>query len=428
MRLWFTIAVLLVGMAATGNARPLDRMSPAPAAWHGHMFKPSFSYPRSLPKERHPWLAINFRHEPERYLRMLLDYALEGQDRAHWDLARNKVRRWYHLPWLGPGPNGREYIHGLTRARDFAPGELSDRQTDCRQNWVMAFYNGTGGALLQHIWSDPDRGPDFRYLPFLLNTVAVKLVFSEATDNDDPALKGAPELQVAVHAGAERNAGGCPAATEGFAQRAPTMLRLVQLDIAVREQRASYKTGWVFGSFRYDGSISRGDPWQRLKPIGLMWGNDPQLSDELSATNVRPRQSVLFDADPRGPLGRGGRMNGLADNRSSACSSCHMAAQWPSVAPMLAPADWRDAKCWFRNIDGRYPFGWAPDQDHACGDASALGKIAPLDFSLQLTIGARNWAIDRLGHAERIVTRAGTLTKDAQGKLLVDGMPALSLK
>ena len=305
MRLWFTIVVLLVGMATDGHARQLDRMSPAPVSWHGHVFKPRFDYPLGIPKEKHPWLAINFRNEPERYLDALLAYALEGQDRVHWDLARNRVRQWHHLPWLGPGPNGREYIHGLTRARDFGPGELSARQTDCRQNWVMAFYNGTGGALLNHIWRDPTRGPDFRYLPFLLNTVAVKLVFTEATASDDPALVGAPELQVAVHAGAKRNESGCPAAAEGSDNRSPTMLRLVQLDIAVREQRASYKTGWVFGSFRYDGSIASDNPWQRLKPIGLMWGNDPQLSDEQAAANAPPRQSILLGANPRAPLGRG---------------------------------------------------------------------------------------------------------------------------
>ena len=151
MRLWCTIAVLLFGMAAASNARPIDRMSPAPAGWQGHVFKPNFGYPRSVPKEKHPWLAINFRHEPERYLRSLLVYALEGQDRAHWDLAKNNARQWYHLPWLGPGPYGREYIHGLTRARDFGAGELSAQQTDCRQNWVIAFYNGTGGAILKRI-------------------------------------------------------------------------------------------------------------------------------------------------------------------------------------------------------------------------------------------------------------------------------------
>lgn len=95
---------------------------------------------------------------------------------------------------------------------------------------------------------------------------------------------------------------------------------------------------------------------------------------------------------------------------------------------MLAPTDWTEAKCWFRNVDGRYPFGWPPGPAHKCGDADALEKIAPLDFSLQLTIGARNWAMDKLRNADRVITRAGVLTRDGQGRVLVDGIPALSLK
>ncbi|MEQ1753059.1 MAG: hypothetical protein ABL973_02880 [Micropepsaceae bacterium] len=432
MRLWFTILVLLLGMA-TGSVRAntLDRLSPHPADWKGHLFKGSYAYPRKVPDEKHPWLSINFRSDPRRYLNSLLAYALEGQDLRHWDVAANKVRRWYHVPWLGPGPNGREYIHGLTRGRDFAPRELSPRQSDCRQNWVMAFYNGTGGALLGRIWSDSRSGPDFRYLPFLLNTVAVKLVFTEATEADDPALKDAPRLQVAIHDSSERNESGCPtarAADGQSAHRTPSWLRLVQFDVAVREQRASYKTGWVFGSFRYDGAIEERDWWNRLKPIGLMWGNDPQLADSLTDEGMRPRQSIVFEGAVAASLGRGGRMNGPADDRASACSSCHMAAQWPSVAPMLAPTDWTEAKCWFRNVDGRYPFGWPPGPAHKCGDADALEKIAPLDFSLQLTIGARNWAMDKLRNADRVITRAGVLTRDGQGRVLVDGIPALSLK
>jgi hypothetical protein len=26
----------------------------------------------------------------------------------------NPTRKWYHAPWLHPGPSGREFTHGLT--------------------------------------------------------------------------------------------------------------------------------------------------------------------------------------------------------------------------------------------------------------------------------------------------------------------------
>src|SRR6185503_12103148 len=137
-------------------------------------------------EDPHPWEAISYRHEPKRYLAAVLAYVLEGQDRNDWRLQSNKVRRWYHMPWMGPGPTGREFIHGLTRERDFTPGELGASQTRCRQNWAIAFYNLAGGYVLGRIWRDARRGraPDLVHLPFEGGTVVAKLVFTEATADD----------------------------------------------------------------------------------------------------------------------------------------------------------------------------------------------------------------------------------------------------
>lgn len=431
IRVALLLVVLLFAPALAGAAE-LDHMRPAPPGWRGHIFHPSFRFPASFQKTGFAWLDISFRHAPERYLQAVLDYALEGQDLEHFDLSKNRIRRWYHMPWLGWGRYAREYIHGLTRGRDFAPRELSVQQTHCRQNWAIAFYNDVGGAMLREVWGRGGRAPRFDSLPFLLNTVAVKLVFTQADAKDDPLLQGAPELQVAIDDNSQVNVDGCStldSAANGRSSRKPTMLRLLQVDLAVREQRASYKTGWVFGSYRFDATLPGSDPWKKLRPIGLMWGNDPQLTDDLAAKGSKPMQSVvLMQAPGGGTLGRGGRMNGVADNRQSACSSCHMAAQWPTVSPMLAPADWTEARCWFRNIDGRYPFGFAPGQQEGCGDPTSLGRTRPLDFSLQLAIASRNWADFETRHVARVKTPAGALYQDDHGELSVNGLAALPLK
>jgi hypothetical protein len=331
------------------------------------------------------------------------------------------------VPWLGPGPNGREFIHGLTRARDFAPGELGPAQTACRQNWALAFYNEPGGAVLGKIWGHGGRDPDLSALPFSGGTVAVKLVFTEATAADDPKLAGAPEIEANIHRDATPGDAACAAAVDDKgrpAARSPRMLRLIQVDLAAREARASYKTGWVFGSFLYDGRLPGSDAWAKLVPAGLMWGNDPELSDAAVAAGATPRQSIVFDAG-RG-FGRGGRMNGIVDERSSACSSCHMAAQWPTVARMTAPADWGQGRCWFRNLDARYPFGFAPGSG-GCSDASALKKVRPLDFSLQLAIGLRNWSLERAKSGKTVRTAIGTLERKAD-VLMVNRMKAEALR
>lgn len=420
------LVALAFALPAAADGR-LDRIEKAPANWRGAVFVPRFDYPTSPGADVYPWQAISFRKEPERYLRVLLDYALSGQDRVDWRLQANPLRRWYHVPWLGLGANGREFVHGLTRARDFAVGELGPAQTRCRQNWALAFYNEPGGATLGKIWGHGERDPDLSALPFPVGTVAVKLVFTEATVADDPRLAGAPELQANVHVDRAPDDAACAFAVDSKgapAVRSPQTLRLIQVDVAAREDRASYKTGWVFGSFIYDGRMRGRDPWAKLKPIGLMWGNDPQLTDEDAAKGAKPRQSIVFD----GAFGRGGRMNGIADERASACSSCHMAAQWPTVAPMIAPAAWAQGRCWFRNLDARYPFGFAPGQKGGCSDPTALAKTQALDFSLQLTVALRNWGLERAKGLKPVRTGVGLLKRGRGDALTVNGLKTVPLR
>jgi hypothetical protein len=424
------LALALVSPATGGGVavHRLDRIEAPPPEWRGHVFEPRFDFPQAVRADVYAWEAISFRKEPERYLRALLDYALAGQDRAHWRLHANRQRRWYHVPWLGPGANGREFIHGLTRARDFAPGELGPAQAACRQNWALAFYNEPGGVVLGRIWKRTRRDPDLSALPFSAGTVAMKLVFTEATATDDPRLAGAPEIEANIHLDRTPYDATCASATDDDGRpsaRSPRMLRLIQLDVAAREGRASYKTGWVFGSFLYDGRIRGGDPWAKLVPAGLMWGNDPQLSDAAAAEGATPRQSIAFDGAKT--FGRSGRMNGIVDERSSACSSCHMAAQWPTAAPMVAPADWGQARCWFRNLDARYPFGFAPGSGGGCSDTSALKKMHALDFSLQLAIGLRNWSLEQAKNGKPVRTAIGVLKHDGE-TLTVNGEKSLPLR
>lgn len=428
MRAVFVLFLLLVAFAPPASAGRLDRIERPPAGWRGPVFAPRFDFPARVRADHYAWEAISFRKEPERYLRALLDYALEGQDRVHWRLQVNAKRRWYHVPWLGPGINGREFIHGLTRARDFAPGELGPTQTACRQNWALAFYNEPGGAVLRRIWGRGGRDPNLTALPFPAGTVAVKLVFTEATAADDPRLDGAPELEANIHLDRVPNDATCASATDADgrpAARRPRTLRLIQIDLAAREGRASYKTGWVFGSLLHDGRLKGNDPWAKLVPMGLMWGNDPQLSDADAAGGAVPRQSIVFgDAKT---FGRGGRMNGIVDERSSACSSCHMAAQWPTVAPMAAPGDWASGRCWFRNLNARYPFGFAPETTGGCGNPVALKKMRALDFSLQLSIALRNWSLERAKSGKPVRTAIGQLQRRG-GLLTVDRLEVVPLR
>ena len=422
------LALIFALLPAAAAAGALDRMEPVPSNWHGLSFKPSYEFPARATADAHPWESISYRREPKRYLAAVLGYVLEGQDRSDWRLQSNVVRRWYHMPWMGPGPTGREFIHGLTRERNFAPSELGASQLACRQNWAIAFYNPTGGHVLGRIWRNALRGraPDLVHLPFDRGTVVAKLVFTEATAADTPLLAGAPQLDANIHERSNAADPACPDAATS--RRVSHQLHLIQVDLAIKEARADYKTGWVFASFVYDGRKPGDDPWAKLEPVGLMWGNDPFLTDADVAAGAKPIESQVFtDLGLGHGFGRGGRMNGLVDERSSACSSCHMAAQWPTAAHMTPPASWSDAKCWFRNLDARYPFGLEPSATQKCADLSKTSAMVPLDFSLQLAIALRNWSMahTKLGAVHR--TALGRLKRDGNG-LTVNEVPSVELR
>ena len=159
--------------------------------------------------------------------------------------------------------------------------------------------------------------------------------------------------------------------------------------------------GWVFGNFQYNGATNHQNRWENLVPVGVMWGNDPDIAENQSnsqpVTTIRnPNlKEVIINDDtkelPPTHLGWNGRLNGPVDNPMSSCMSCHMTAEYPVLTPMSplfqdpaqvpAPgsAEWMR---WFQNMKCGVPF-----------DQGAQST----DFSLQLVDSIQNF---RLWQAE----------------------------
>jgi len=166
------------------------------------------------------------------------------------------------------------------------------------------------------------------------------------------------------------------------------------MDFAVRDPRSPI--GWVFGAFLYDGSRQKEDPWDRLIPVGIQWGNDPLVTqkaidngEKLQECWINPRAEDLRArlGGTRPSWGWNGRLNGPADNFISSCASCHSLAQRDHISkvtppkPRLLAQEWVPdddvlTMHWFRNI----PSGRSFDPGAKSGD-----------YSLQLMIGYRNW-------------------------------------
>jgi hypothetical protein len=175
----------------------------------------------------------------------------------------------------------------------------------------------------------------------------------------------------------------------------PQSVRLLQMDIAIRDDRAV--TGWMFGTFMYSNTSGK-TGWDGLIPVGLQWGNDPELTQAAFEAGQRVQQSWINpEADAvrislhgfRPSFGWNGRLNGPADNFISACASCHSVAEWPPFKPSLVPPNpVKNAQGEYVPKDDSVTMKWF--QDIPCGTPATKTSVSA-DYSLQLLIGYQNF-------------------------------------
>lgn len=370
----------------------------SPAGWDGPQFAFSQNYPAVEPAPGPlPWESIQFQDQPAAYAMAVLNYCFEGNVGVDFDPQKNTQRSWVHAPWLR-----REFVRGLTRERTSQPFELAATQDKAARNFAVGFYNDRGGYEIGRVWKD-HQAPAYDHVAFPEGTVSFKLLFTTASVADVPFLQGSPEW----YADLDRSAD--PAKIKS------NKIRLLQIDIAVRDAR-SFCGGWVFGTFHFDSSLPGSDPWQKLRPLTLLWGNDPFLTQTMFEQGTKPVESWV-NADspvvkyrshppagvhPPRTLGWAGRGNGPVDNPVSSCLSCHGTAQLPAKSNMTPPnnATEQERLRWFRNLAPHSPF-----------DAGSK----TLDFSLQLAVGLQNF---------QQAQTAGTHAVAAFGaKVLVNPLP-----
>jgi hypothetical protein len=353
---------------------PPDQQTPFPDArdaptpgWNGPVFRLSQDYPDNAPPaENKPWKAFDFRTQADQYIRAVLAYAMEGNREVDWKGADNAVRKWYHAPWLHVNAGGREFVHGLTRERTSRPRELHPQQSSQFKNYAVGLYNPSAGFTVGRVWRDHEN-PDASASRFSDGAVGVKLLFTTATVAQVPYLANAFEWDAHV-------------SLIGSDARQVRKVRLLQIDVAVRDSRADSTTGWVFGTFAYDGTASGATPWDRMRPVGLTWGNDPTLTP---ASGGGPQESIILNRTFDGAtlrLGWAGRLNGPVDSPDSACLSCHGTAQRRFVTGAVPTGTNAQRLRWFRNLAPGVPF--------------ETGQTA-LDYSLQLAGGIRNFFANR---------------------------------
>ena len=340
-------------------------------------------------------LSIDFTRNWRGYADAVFDYVMEGNIENRpvseaFFLEDNKVRRWYHVPWQHWGDKGREGLHGLTAEGPSAPFTLGPAQKDKWATYAVGFYNGRGGYAIGKVWPDAS-GPRIDALRaegFPVGTVVAKLLFTTTPPAQASFLSN--PLDWLAYAKVSFDA-------DPSVPRKVTTLHLIQMDIMVRDDRAKATGGWVFGTFVYNGARANPVLWRNLVPLGLQWGNDPEVRSHLEGNPAPTRTIINPDLKatvintnarelPLNHLGFGLRLSGPVDNTLSSCKSCHSTAQFPAISgilPAFTRLDGRPLTCddpqwwrWFRDL--------GPTESFDAGGAT-------MDNSLQLAGSIQNY-------------------------------------
>ena len=373
------------------------------------LFRLKTDFPTELPAESAmpSFLDIDFKAEPKRYLEAVRDYAFEG-NLPEWNPHDNKIRGWYHIPWLHVGGDstafppygGTEGFRGLIKEAPVSPMQLYPEQKGSYQVFAVTLINEFAGYTMHNMWENPQipdpRATDKRYGGgFPHGAVFAKLLLTDAPEGTDkaPFLTENP-IEWEVYISKSWN----------DSTRVVKKVRLLQMDVMVRDPRADADVGWVLGTFAYNGQANNKNRFMNLIPVGLMWGNDPENTNTNYVTsfpyaettpNPNLEQTVIFADNPELPaqhLGWNSRLNGPADLTTSSCMSCHMAAQYPPltslVPPGAGPANGKPKNQFPPNIGGKNWMEWFQNID--C--ATPMNEEAySTDFSLQIAISLENF-------------------------------------
>jgi hypothetical protein len=403
-----------------------------PPNWRGPTFKLSHDYPKSKPTCEAPWLKrpVSFNSPNPKwedwagYVQDIIDYVKTGQDpnlANGWNVNVGGRTRWFHVPWMAyDGERGREFVHGLTNELSTAlakfvgvgrgtgkhtlPGAKSGGGPDpLFETWSIGMYNPCGAWSVGKVFppsGEPatysEGGKNFaRGMPFPEGTLVIKILNTTADQSAVPYLKGSTTWQANAHKQTSP--------TEySTCERKVRDVHLVQVDLAVVDSRSP--TRWVYSTLAYDGTMPGRTVWDRLRPLGVQWGNDPQSFPAVPKSQSQPlHETVLAPINVFEHYGCEKRLAGTVDQSNSSCVSCHMGA-YAAPPPYLnlqgqtIPAifsfcgmctDYNTANSQYFS-DYKYPATFPSD---------SFTSAIPLDSSLQLAVAFAQYATYKNAHA-----------------------------
>ncbi|QHQ37183.1 hypothetical protein [Algicella marina] len=389
---------------------------PTAEQWQGPFRIANFDFPKHQPHDR--WLNGKGMGEistgnAEAYmetLRTFVEPSVKAMIDAplEWDHA---AEGWYDMPWTA---GDREPLLGAFSGQTILADAFAEfGQKAAFTNHAVIYYNDVAAGMLGRIWANPF-SPDFRAIDFPEGSIVIKALGAEVTPENFPPVEGSQIWNVFAKP------------FDGSSNTEQVVdTRVIQFDIVVKDSIAAPGTGWVFSTYIYDKDAAGETTWDKLVPLGAMWGNDPELAlqadggtGKLMETWVNPDAPAYSSAT----LGWGGRLSGpmdLAERQNilftdgtraetmtevSACLSCHSTGQTPFIANLypgpnksFPPAgqtfflhkpgspEWAQ---WYRNREGTLPF-------------SSVEGVVGTDYNMLLTF-AINTFYASTGQTEKV--------------------------
>ncbi|MBS1511565.1 MAG: hypothetical protein JST86_12030 [Bacteroidetes bacterium] len=286
---------------------------------------------------------------------------------------------WFNEPWMG---SQREAILGSYLGNG-NPANMFKTLKEDEAGYALVLYDSVAAYTVGQIWGKTGQKVNLlnNATQFSEGSVIVKLAFSNVNYPQWPVMQGAQTFSVYDTIATTEN----PA--PGYQVR---KVSFFQMDVIVKDSKAAPKTGWVYSTFVYD-KDAKGGMWDKIVPLGAMWGNDPNVNSPLAPPYPKLSETVI---NPKAPaystetLGWGGRLSGPNDGAVSqeaidintgkvyknlalsSCMSCHLPAQ-DAFASFLLPAPFpkqtdtgfyvytpgsANWKLWFRDNAGNVPF------------------------------------------------------------------------
>ncbi|MFT3770183.1 MAG: hypothetical protein QM820_32540 [Minicystis sp.] len=335
---------------------------------------------------------------------------------------------WYDMPWGAQGktlPNGqinpdsgREALLGSYTGQILQPDSYpSNPPAIPFQNHAVVYYNDVAGHQLGKIWKDPFK-PDLSAAQFPEGSIVVKAEAVTLDESQWPVLKGSSVSYI------YRPDMASPKAETDPAKRRPvvTPMRFLQMAVRIKDKVASPVTGWVFIAFAYDARSGGATVWDRTIPVGATWGNDPDQANTPDglAAGGKLQETWVDDGLPQfilDGLGWGGRLSGPLDLgirhnvmtvsgkrygdgnpnvpkslASSACVSCHGAAQYPFVANLYPSPNMvfpKEGEPFLMYDPGTAK--WAQWFQNRSGEQALSGdELVATDYDMMLTFALMN--------------------------------------